>query len=72
MQNDTVTLGNCFAVSYNFKHTLGHTTQQYTPRYLPQGCEDMSTQKLECECLQQLSSTITKNFRNKETQISFN
>lgn len=51
----TVTLENHSAVSYNVKHTVGHTTQEYTPIYLPKRREDGSTQKPECECLQQLS-----------------
>ena len=50
-----VTLENHSAVSYNVKHTVGHTSQEYTPIYLPKRREDGSTQKPECECLQQLS-----------------
>ena len=65
----TVTLENHSAVSYHVKHTVGLTTQEYTPIYLPKRHEDGSVQKPECECLQQLSSQSLKTSETKKLSI---
>ena len=67
-----VTLENHSAVSYHVKHTVGHTTQEYTPIHLPKRCEDGSTQKPEYECLQQLSLQSLKTSETKKLSISHN
>lgn len=65
-----VTLENHSAVSYHVKHTVGHTTQEYTPIHLPKRSEDGSTQKPEYECLQQLSLQSLETSETKKLSLS--